>query len=196
MTKTKPKTPNYAFIDGQNIETGLRMQCLELDFQALFDYLTLKYKVKKVYYCAKFSRHSSRQRFFKKLESIGFEMVFSSGIGNGKSDGSHKVNVDADLIVQSMKDYFMVEKFGLILLSGDGDFIPLIRFFEEQKQFVKIITATKISTSNMFAFDRYKKKQRFLTFIYEDLQKLTKKISPQKRSGGIDGSKPNCALSS
>ena len=87
-----------------------------------------------------------------------------------------------------MKDYFLQEKFGLILLSGDGDFVPLIRFFEDQNQFVKIITASKISTSNMLAFDRYKKKQRYLTYIQPELQKLCQKISPQKGSGGIDES--------
>jgi len=188
QTTKIPKYANYVFIDGQNIETGLRLQGLELDFQLLFNYLKTKYKVKKVYYCAKFSMHSSRKKFFKELKTIGYEMIFSSGMGNGRKDGSHKVNVDADLIVQAMKDYFLQEKFGLILLSGDGDFVPLIRFFEDQNQFVKIITASKISTSNMLAFDRYKKKQRYLTYIQPELQKLCQKISPQKGSGGIDES--------
>jgi uncharacterized LabA/DUF88 family protein len=105
-------------------------------------------------------------------------------MGNSRKDGTQKVNVDADLIVRAMKDYFTQEKFGLILLSGDGDFVPLIRFFEEQNQFVKIITASRNSTSNMLIFDRYKKKQRYLTYINEELKKLTKKISPPKGSGG------------
>lgn len=91
QTTKIPKYANYVFIDGQNIETGLRLQGLELDFQLLFNYLKTKYKVKKVYYCAKFSMHSSRKKFFKELKTIGYEMIFSSGMGNGRKDGSHKV---------------------------------------------------------------------------------------------------------
>ncbi|MFM5959238.1 MAG: NYN domain-containing protein, partial [Dolichospermum sp.] len=116
-------------------------------------------------------------------------LVFSSGTGNSRTDGCHKVNVDGDLIVQVMKDYFMVEKFGLVLLSGDGDFVPLVRFFETEGQFVKIISPTKASTSKMLVFDRFTKRQRFLTFIdtiETKLQKLTKKISLPKESGGIE----------
>jgi len=183
INQTKKPT-NYCFVDGQNIETGLQIQGLEIIYQLLFDYLVNKYNVKKVYYCTKYSNYSTRLQFFQSLKKIGFELIYSSGMGNGRADGSHKVNVDADLIVKCLKDYFLKEKFGLILLSGDGDFVPLIRFFEEQKQFVKIITPSKISTSKMLSFDRFTKKKRYLTYICEDLAKLTKKISPRVGSGG------------
>jgi uncharacterized LabA/DUF88 family protein len=177
---TNKKPENYAFIDGQNIETGLQIQGLEILYQELFDYLTTKYKVKKVYYCSKYSNYSLRLQFFENLKKIGYEMIFSSGVGNGRDDGSHKVNVDADLIVKCLTDYFLVEKFGLVLLSGDGDFVPLIRFFEQQKQFVKIISPSKIATSKMLSFDRFTTKRRFLTYLCEELPKLTKKISPRR----------------
>jgi hypothetical protein len=63
--KQKKKFPNYAFIDGQNIETGLWLAGFEIDFQKLYEYLLEKYKVEKVYYCVKFSKHLSRINLYK-----------------------------------------------------------------------------------------------------------------------------------
>jgi uncharacterized LabA/DUF88 family protein len=170
------KTKNHVFIDGQNVETGLRNNSLSLDFQAFFDYLKVEYKVDKIFYCVKFNKNKERLVFFQDLEKIGYNLIFSSGVGNSRADGSHKVNVDADLIVYAMQEYYSIQKFGLILVSGDGDFVPLIRFFEEEKQFVKIITPDKDSTSNMLSFDRYTKTKRFLTYINPDLQNYIQKI--------------------
>lgn len=178
------RKPNYCFIDGQNLETGLGNQILEPNYRQLFDYLSKKYSTKKVFYCVKYSNY--RQQFYKDLENIGYILIFSSGMGNSRLDGSHKVNVDADLIVTALEKYFVIEKFGCVLISGDGDFVPLIRFFERQKEFVKIITADKESTSKMLSFDRYTKIKRNLTFIIPELLNLTKKISPPRGSGGID----------
>lgn len=172
------RNPNYCFIDGQNLETGLKNQDLEVDYSLLYNYLVGKYFIKKVFYCIKYSNY--RQEFYRDLERIGYTLVFSSGMGNSRIDGSHKVNVDADLIVTALEKYFVVEKFGCILISGDGDFVPLIRFFERQEEFVKIISTDRNSTSKMLNFDRYTKIKRNLTFIIPELVYLTQKISPPR----------------
>lgn len=182
--KIKTNIPNKAFIDGQNLETGLANSGLEIDIDLFFSYLLQTYKVTEVYYFIKFSRNPEREKYFEQLKKIGYRVVFSSGMGNSRIDGSHKVNVDADLILKAVEEYFRNGRFGLILVSGDGDFIPLIRFFEKEKEFVKIITADKESASKMLAFDRYTRTKRYLVNINSDLPKLTKKISPPRGSGG------------
>ena len=169
-------THNNAFIDGQNIETGLFLKNLELDYQELFLYLQKVFKVKQVFYCIKFSNQPQRQKLYKELEDIGYNLIFSSALGNFKNNVL-KVNVDADLIVRTMQEFYENGSFGLVLLSGDGDFVPLTRFFESKRCFVKIIGADKDSTSKMLEFDRFTKTSRPISYIFPDLQKLTKKIS-------------------
>jgi uncharacterized LabA/DUF88 family protein len=181
-------TPNYCFIDGQNLETSLHKNNLVPNYLDLFCYLQGKYKVTKIYYCAKFTNKTERRKLFNKLRDIGYEIIFSSGCGNANLDGFHKVNVDADLIVKALKEYYSVEKFGLILISGDGDFIPLIRFFEDEKQFVKLICPDRFSTSKMLESDRFTKKRRYITFYFEELQILTNKISLIAEGGERDQS--------
>jgi uncharacterized LabA/DUF88 family protein len=184
----KTLIPNYCFIDGQNLETSLHKNNLVPNYLDLFCYLQTKYKVTKIYYCAKFTNKTVRQELFTDLKKIGYEIIFSSGCGNANLDGFQKVNVDADLIVNAMKNYYTQEKFGLVLISGDGDFVPLVRFFEDEKQFVKIIGADRFSTSSNLAFDRFTKKRRNITFYFEELLNLTKKISLIAEGGELDQS--------
>jgi uncharacterized LabA/DUF88 family protein len=175
-TNKKQSPPNICFIDGQNLETGLYTNGYEADYELLITYLKEKYNVTKVYYCIKYFKSKERIAHIERLKPLGYYLIFSSGMGNKGESKYHKVNVDADLIVKALEEYFVVGKYGLILISGDGDFIPLIRFFEKQNQFVKIICADRNSASAMLSNDRYTK--RNLTYIYPELQKLIQKISP------------------
>ena len=49
--------PNKAFIDGQNLETGLSNFDLEIDPDLFFNYLIVTYKAVEVYYFIKFSKY-------------------------------------------------------------------------------------------------------------------------------------------
>ena len=162
------RIPNYAFVDGQNVETSLLHKQSKLDWLQLYQQL----KTHKVHPCSrticyfKYSFSPQRQKFFEDLKAIGYQIVLSNYCGNGK------VNVDADIIVDCLSQYFETSQFNLVLLSGDGDFVPLLKKFELMKSKVWIIGGAESNIS-----ENLKTKSRFR-------DKLTGKINKKLRSFG------------
>ena len=162
------RIPNYAFVDGQNVETSLLYKQAKLDWLQLYQQL----KNHKIHPCSKiicyfkYSFSPQRQKFFEDLKAIGYQVVLSNYCGNGK------VNVDADIIVDCLSQYFETSQFNLVLLSGDGDFVPLLKKFELLGSKVWIIGGAESNIS-----ENLKTKSRFR-------DKLTGKINKKLRSFG------------
>jgi len=118
MTKT-PR--NYAFIDAQNLNLGIRSLGWKLDYRKFRKYLTEKYAVETAYMFLGFVRN--QQRLYSKLQKSGFELVFKEITLDG--EGNVKGNVDVDLTLQVMIE---LEEFDrAVIVTSDGDFSPLVR---------------------------------------------------------------------
>lgn len=48
-------------------------------------------------------------------------------------DGKAKGNCDADLVLQAIRDYYEQNVSSVVLISSDGDYAPLIKFWLEKK---------------------------------------------------------------
>lgn len=55
-------------------------------------------------------------------------------------DGSHKGNVDADLVLQVAIDFFEKNFDKAILVTSDGDFYSVVNFLYEKKRLEKVIS--------------------------------------------------------
>lgn len=182
------KVPNYAFIDGQNIETSLLWKQSKLDWTKLFELLT-NHKIhpcSKILCYFKFSQSPRRKEFFEQLKAIGYQVVLSNFCGNGK------INVDADIIVDSLSKYYEISEFNLVLLSGDGDFVPLLKNFERLNRSVWIIGGSEVNISeNLKTKYSYRdkntgkkvKKLRSFGAIFENYKELYSVLSVDELRG-------------
>ena len=138
----------YAFIDASNIIYGTRDEGWKVDFKKLFKYLKERYKCKKMYYFAGLDKNNKKQqKFYKKLEEFGFELVLKPVKIYTQPDRTkvRKANCDVDLTFYAMRDKDKFDKG--IFMTGDGDFEILLKYFLKEKKEV-IVIANSRRTSN------------------------------------------------
>jgi uncharacterized LabA/DUF88 family protein len=173
-----PTLPNYCFIDGQNLESYFYSQNQKIDPKLLFTILTQNFKNKQCFYFVKGQNPNSA--YIKNLKSIGYKVIY----GNAKSkttDSRISFNIDSELIVNTMTKFFETEKFNFFLLSGDGDYQPLIKFFEQRNHGVKIISPSRNCTSTYLINNKQTKRNRDI--IYLDSPELLPKIMTPTEAG-------------
>lgn len=134
------KKKTYAFIDASNIIYGTRDEGWKVDFRKLIKYLRERYKCKKIYYFAGEDKNNKKQsKFYKKLETFGYELKLKPVKIYKQEDGGlvRKANCDVDLTFYAMRD---IEKFArVIFLSGDGDFEILLKHFIKLKKEILVL---------------------------------------------------------
>lgn len=135
----------YAFIDASNIIYGTRDEGWKVDFKKLYKYLTERYECKKIYYFGGLENKNEKQaKFYKKLASFGFELILKP-VKIFKQPGGkqvRKANCDVDLTFYAMRDKGEFSR--IVMLSGDGDFEILLKYFvEEKKELVVIANGTR-----------------------------------------------------
>ena len=130
----------YAFIDASNIIYGTRDEGWKVDFKKLYKYLKERYECKKIYYFGgKEEKNEKQMKFYKKLESFGFKLVLKP-VKIFKQPGGkqvRKANCDVDLTFYAMRDRDEFSR--IIMLSGDGDFEILLKYFVEKKKVLVVI---------------------------------------------------------
>ncbi|TSC95241.1 MAG: hypothetical protein CEN87_253 [Parcubacteria group bacterium Licking1014_1] len=118
----KPKENNYAFIDGQNLNLGIKNLGWKLDYARFRKYLVDKYSVVTAYYFIGYV--AGNQPLYSELQKVGYVLVFKPTIPDGK--GNVKGNIDADLVLQAMIDFPNYDK--AIIVTSDGDFYSLVKY--------------------------------------------------------------------
>lgn len=134
---TKPIT--RIFIDGANLYKGMKSKTEELDYAKFHRYLTDKYRPKAIYiFIGKVATHQS---LYDYLEQCGYKLVFKETLQT--KDGEIKGNVDAELVVQSLEDFYEIDYEQGVLVSGDGDFACLIDFWKRKNIKPRILAPNK-----------------------------------------------------
>jgi uncharacterized LabA/DUF88 family protein len=124
----KEKANNYAFIDGQNLNLGIKNLGWKLDFARFRRYLAEKYSVKTAYYFIGYM--PGNQPLYSELQKAGYVLVFKPTIPDG--DGNVKGNIDADLVLQAMIDFSNYNQ--AIIVTSDGDFYSLVKYLYQNKK--------------------------------------------------------------
>lgn len=103
------------------------------------------------------SRHYNRVRFYLKLEKFGYQLILKPVKTRTDIDGnsSRKANCDVDMTLMLLKEEDAFER--AIVMSGDGDFLPVLKHLRENKKEVLVFargprTAREI---RQFAGDRF-----------------------------------------
>lgn len=147
---------NYAFIDGQNLNLGIRELGWKLDLKKFRVYLEDKYQVTKAYYFIGFLE--GNDLLYKNLQEYGFVVIFKPAFRG--MDGKIKGNCDAELVLQAMIDYSRYKK--AVIVTGDGDFACLVRYLIEKKKLETVLAPSFKKSSWLL---RKAAQNKYITFM-------------------------------
>lgn len=141
---TNDQHPNYAFIDGQNLNAGIQAAGWKLDHKKFREYLRTELDVGRAYIFIGFMEE--HQVLYSALQEAGFILHFKPLVRYEET--SIKGNVDADMVLQVMIDIERYEK--AVIVSGDGDFSGLIRHLATAKKLKKVLIPNRNTYSSLF----------------------------------------------
>lgn len=132
------KIINYAFIDSQNLNLGVRSQGWKIDYKKFRLYLKNKFNVDQAFLFI--GLVPSNQKLYTELQKAGFILIFKPTVSYFKNDRETvKGNVDAELVLHAAAiQYSSYDK--AIIVSGDGDFACLLEFLEEHNKLLHVLT--------------------------------------------------------
>lgn len=171
-----PKETNYAFIDSQNLNLGIKSQGWELDYGKFRIYLKNKYNIQKAYLFI--GQVKGNEKLYKHLIRQGYELVYkptTQYMVDGKV--TVKGNVDAELVLYAAaKAYKHYDK--AVIVSGDGDFHCLAEFLLEKNKLAYILVPNRRFSGLLHSFDTYIKR------IDNARQSLERRTKNKTRTSG------------
>ena len=142
---------NFAFIDSQNLNLGVRSQGWRLDWRKFRQYLRNKYRVSKTYLFI--GQVVGNESLYASLQAADYILIFKPTLEYRKQGEIRiKGNVDAELVLHSMIQYKSYDK--AIIVSGDGDFHCLVEYLEGKGKLLKILAPTNRYSSLLRKFNR------------------------------------------
>ena len=138
MSRTK-RIKTYAFVDASNIIYGARAEGWFIDQKKLINYLKEKFRVSKAFfYYGKDSKSQKKEKFLKKLEEFGYILRVKEVKRYGTK---FKANCDVDLTMDMLLKVNEYKR--AVVLSGDGDFAPLLSYLISKKKEIIVISSPK-----------------------------------------------------
>jgi len=139
---------NVAFIDGQNLYLGAKIEKWSVHHIKFRRYLREKYAVTHAYYFLGFFSKKYLP-LYRHLKAAGFKLCFREHSHNLQSN--KKGNVDTDIVFTIMKKLIEREPFHKVLIvSGDGDYKLLITFLIKRNCFEKILFPNHKYASSLY----------------------------------------------
>lgn len=136
-----PKENNFAYIDGANLHKGIASLGWKLDYQKFRSWIRQKFDVTDAFlFIGLMSKYAD---LYTSLQSAGYKLVFKEIVYDGL--GKAKGNCDADLVLQAARDYYENHPTAVLLVSSDGDYAPLVRFWYEKKVPCNILSPTPVA---------------------------------------------------
>ena len=151
---------NFAFIDSQNLNLGVRRLGWALDYKRFRVYLKEKYGVRKAFLFIGYM--PKNKGLYKSLQGYGYILIFKPVLF-GKQ-GQIKGNCDAELVLHTMIEYWNYEK--AVIITSDGDFYCLVDYFYKMGKLEKVLSPDgntcsillrKAAKNRIFFFRKLKK---------------------------------------
>lgn len=143
---------NYAFIDSQNLNLGIRSQGWKLDWRKFRQYLRNKYNVSKAYLFI--GQVTGNELLYATLQEYGYILIFKPTLERKEGEKVIvKGNVDAELVLHTMIQYENYDK--AIIVSGDGDFHCLVEYLKNQDKLLRILAPNKHYSTLLHKFNQY-----------------------------------------
>ena len=134
------KENNFAYIDGANLHRGVESLGWKLDYRRFRSWIRQKFSVADAYlFIGLMPKHAA---LYTSLQNAGYKLVFKEVVYDGK--GNAKGNCDADLVLHAVRDYYENGVATVILVSSDGDYAPLVKFWLEKGIHCTILSPASI----------------------------------------------------
>jgi len=173
----KKKESNIAYIDGQNLHLSTQTDKRKIDMNKFRIYLRDKFHVEEAYYFLWFISEEE-QDLYNMLQKAWFIVVFREH--SSALIGKKKWNVDVDIVFEVMKRVSSKRDFDkIILVSGDGDYVKLVKRLI-QKQFLKKIIFPNKQYSSLY--DDIKSQYGMTLWTAEIKKKIRYYTSRKKKS--------------
>lgn len=169
MTEDARPERVYAFIDSQNLNVSTQKFGWKMDWKKFRKWLTDKYGVTKAYmfigYIPEF------ESIYEQMHDAGYAVVLkptfdltrphpemldeadAAQLPKEEDKKPVKGNVDAELVLWTMKEMSNYEK--AIIVSGDGDFYSLVEYLEGKKRLKHILAPTAHYSSLYNRYENY-----------------------------------------
>lgn len=187
MDKNSKTPSNYAFIDSQNLNLGVRSQGWKLDWRKFRQYLRNKYHVTQAYV---FIGHvTGNESLYTALQKAGYILIFKPTLeiisrshnNPRKKEVKIKGNVDAELVLHTMIEWNNYDQ--AIIVSGDGDFHCLIEYLEKKEKLHRVMAPNRKYSRLLKRFNKY--------IVRIDMLKKSLQFTKPKKKTKISGrSKP------
>lgn len=155
------------FLDGANLHAAMKALDLEVDFRSLLSFFRRKcHLVRALYYTTLLESQgqSSLRPLVDWLEYNGFSMVtktvkeFTTASGQRRFKGSMKIELTVDALrMANSLDH-------IILVTGDGDYRPLVAALQEQGTRVSVVS-TVYTEPAMVADELRRQADQFIDLI-------------------------------
>ncbi len=146
------KENNYAFIDSQNLNLGVKSQGWLLDFKRFRIFLRDKYHVEKAFLFIGYV--VGNQNLYTFLQKVGYICVFKPTLEVKYGIKSFiKGNVDAELVLHTMIELPNYER--AVIVSGDGDFYCLLEYLSGKDKLAKVIVPNLRFSSLLRRFSHF-----------------------------------------
>lgn len=173
----KPKRGNFAFIDSQNLNLGVKSTGWSLDFRKFRLYLKNKYGIEKAYLFI--GQLPGNESLYLSLQEYGYILIFKPTVET--KNKMIKGNVDAELVLHAAAiQYDNYKK--AVIVSGDGDFACLIEFLDDRNKLMRVLTPNKHFSSLLRRFNHYIGRVDLLKKNLEYKHKANKKTEINGRS--------------
>ena len=154
----------YAFIDGNNLQRSVDGFDWYFDYTRFRKFLRDNFSVSKAYvFIGYLPQH---EQVYEALRRDGFTLVFKevSRIGT-----KVKGNCDSELVLQAVADLCCTGEYNeAVLVSGDGDFVPLVQFLSDRNSLKTVLSPTRARSSYLLRKMANKVDLRFI----EDYQRF------------------------
>ena len=131
------KENNYAFIDGQNLNLGIRSLGWILDMGKFRIYLKEKYNTSKAYIFLGFV--TENQKMYDAFQNYGYTLIFKPVIDSKDLKG----NIDADLVLQAMIDFHENKFNKAVIVTSDGDFYSLVDYLYSKEKLRAVLSPNR-----------------------------------------------------
>jgi hypothetical protein len=159
------KENNYAYVDGQNLNLGVKSMGWDLDFKKFRIYLREKYGISKAYYFIGFV--AGNQKLYDALQEYGYILNFKPVVLG--DDKKPKGNIDADLVLLVMIDFHENKFDKVVIITSDGDFYSLVDYFYSENKIRAVISPNKKKCSSLLR-KTGKEKMIYLDNLKEKLE--------------------------
>ena len=120
-----------------NLSAECRFKNISINMQSLYVWLHDKYKANSVYICTGYLEKYKEE--YEQNKYIGYTYIFKEAVYN-KDEQKIKANCDVDIAIHGTVHTLEDNLHTAILISSDGDFASLIKFWQERGVIAKVIS--------------------------------------------------------